>query len=29
MGKILAEMILKNKKEQIENKSALIMRNSL
>lgn len=29
MGKILAEMILKGKKEQIENKSALIMRNSL
>jgi DNA-binding transcriptional regulator YhcF (GntR family) len=29
MGKILAEMILKNKKEQIENKSALIIRNSL
>ncbi|MFV5687642.1 GntR family transcriptional regulator [Flavobacterium sp. ZT3R25] len=29
MGKILAEMILKGKKEQIENKSALIIRNSL
>lgn len=29
MGKILAEMILKGKKEQIENKSALILRNSL
>jgi DNA-binding transcriptional regulator YhcF (GntR family) len=29
MGKILAEMILKGKKEQIENKCALIMRNSL
>ncbi|WP_264552786.1 GntR family transcriptional regulator [Flavobacterium sp. N2038] len=29
MGKILAEMVLKGKKEQIENKSALIMRNSL
>jgi DNA-binding transcriptional regulator YhcF (GntR family) len=29
MGKILAQMILKGKKEQIENKCALIMRNSL
>jgi DNA-binding transcriptional regulator YhcF (GntR family) len=29
MGKILAEMILKGKNEQIENKSALILRNSL
>ena len=29
MGKILAEMILKGKKEQIENRSALIIRNSL
>lgn len=29
MGKILAQMILKNKKEQIENKCALILRNSL
>jgi DNA-binding transcriptional regulator YhcF (GntR family) len=29
MGKILAEMVLKGKKEQIENKCALIMRNSL
>lgn len=29
MGKILAQMILKGKKEQIENKSALILRNSL
>jgi len=29
MGKILAEMILKGKKEQIENKSNLIIRNSL
>ncbi|TDE05960.1 GntR family transcriptional regulator [Flavobacterium sandaracinum] len=29
MGKVLAEMILKGKKEQIENKSALIIRNSL
>jgi DNA-binding transcriptional regulator YhcF (GntR family) len=29
MGKILAEMILKGKKEQIENKCALIIRNSL
>lgn len=29
MGKILAEMILKGKKEQIENKSALILRKSL
>ena len=29
MGKILAEMVLKGKKEQIENKSSLIMRNSL
>ncbi len=29
MGKILAQMILKGKKEQIENKSNLIMRNSL
>lgn len=29
MGKILAQMILKGKKEQIENKSALIIRNSL
>ncbi|MFV5694431.1 GntR family transcriptional regulator [Flavobacterium sp. LB3P122] len=29
MGKILAEMILKAKKEQIENKSALLIRNSL
>lgn len=29
MGKILAEMILAGKKEQIENKSALIIRNSL
>lgn len=29
MGKILAEMVLKGKKEQIENKSSLIIRNSL
>jgi DNA-binding LacI/PurR family transcriptional regulator len=29
MGRILAQMILKNKDEQIENKCALIMRNSL
>lgn len=29
MGKILAEMVLKGSKEQIENKSALIIRNSL
>jgi len=29
MGKIMAEMILKGKKEQIENKCALIIRNSL
>ncbi len=29
MGKILAEMILQGKKEQIENKSTLIIRNSL
>lgn len=29
MGKILADMVLKGRKEQIENKSALIMRNSL
>lgn len=29
MGKILAEMIIKGKKEQIENKCALIIRNSL
>ena len=29
MGKVLAQMILKGKKEQIENKSALIIRNSL
>jgi len=29
MGKILAQMILKGKKEQIENKSNLIIRNSL
>ncbi|MBP6182051.1 GntR family transcriptional regulator [Flavobacterium sp.] len=29
MGKILAQMILKGKKEQLENKSALIIRNSL
>ncbi|WP_426062637.1 GntR family transcriptional regulator [Flavobacterium sp. DSP2-3-1] len=29
MGKLLAQMILKGKKEQIENKSALIIRNSL
>lgn len=29
MGKILAQMILKGKKEQIENKSTLIIRNSL
>jgi DNA-binding transcriptional regulator YhcF (GntR family) len=29
MGKILAQMILQGKKEQIENKSALIIRNSL
>ncbi len=29
MGKILAEMVLKGKNEQIENKSSLIMRNSL
>ena len=29
MGKILAQMILKGKKEKIENKSALINRNSL
>jgi len=29
MGKILAEMVLKGKREQIENKSSLIMRNSL
>lgn len=29
MGKILAQMILKRTKEQIENKSALIIRNSL
>lgn len=29
MGKILAEMVLKGSKDQIENKSALIMRNSL
>lgn len=29
MGKILAQMILKNKDEQIENKCALILRNSL
>ena len=29
MGKLLAEMVLTGKKEQIENKSALIMRNSL
>ena len=29
MGKILAQMILKGKKEQIENKSTLIIRHSL
>jgi DNA-binding transcriptional regulator YhcF (GntR family) len=29
MGKILAEMVLKGNKEQIENKSSLILRNSL
>jgi hypothetical protein len=29
MGKILAEMILNGKKEQIENKCTLIVRNSL
>ncbi len=29
MGKILAHMVLKNQKENIENKSALILRNSL
>ncbi|MCG9792273.1 GntR family transcriptional regulator [Flavobacterium algicola] len=29
MGKLLAQMILKNKEEQIENKCALIVRNSL
>lgn len=29
MGKILSQMILKGKKEQIENKSALLIRNSL
>jgi DNA-binding LacI/PurR family transcriptional regulator len=29
MGKILAQMILNGKKEQIENKSTLIIRNSL
>jgi DNA-binding transcriptional regulator YhcF (GntR family) len=29
MGKLLAQMVLTGKKEQIENKSALIMRNSL
>ena len=29
MGKILAEMVVKGKNEQIENKSSLIMRNSL
>lgn len=29
MGKILAQMILKNKEEQIENKCALLLRNSL
>ncbi|HEX8014220.1 MAG TPA: GntR family transcriptional regulator [Flavobacterium sp.] len=29
MGKILADMVLKGKNEQIENKSSLIMRNSL
>ena len=29
MGKILADMVLKGTKEQIENKSALILRNSL
>ena len=29
MGKILADMVLKGKKEQIENKSSLLMRNSL
>lgn len=29
MGKILADMVIKGKKEQIENKSSLIMRNSL
>jgi DNA-binding transcriptional regulator YhcF (GntR family) len=29
MGKILAEMVLKGKKEQVENKSSLIIRNSL
>jgi DNA-binding transcriptional regulator YhcF (GntR family) len=29
MGKILAQMIIKNKEEQIENKCALILRNSL
>ncbi len=29
MGKILSQMIMKGKKEQIENKSALIIRNSL
>lgn len=29
MGKILADMVLKGKKEQIENKSSLTMRNSL
>lgn len=29
MGKILAEMVLKGSKEQIENKSSLLMRNSL
>lgn len=29
MGKLLAQMVLKGKKEQIENKSALIIRNSL
>jgi DNA-binding transcriptional regulator YhcF (GntR family) len=29
MGKVLAQMIIKGKKEQIENKSALIIRNSL
>ena len=29
MGEILAQMILKNKHQQIENKSELILRNSL
>ena len=29
MGKVLAQMILKFKKEQIENKSVLIIKNSL